>query len=111
MGPMTGRGAGFCGGYAIPGVLNAVGRAFGFGRAASFGGGRGAGFGGGRGWRHRFYATGMPGWMWRGAGPWGATTPTTEKQMLEDQAQALEAELGQIRKRLDELGEPQEPKG
>jgi hypothetical protein len=31
--------------------------------------------------------------------------------MLEDQAQALEAELGRIRKRLDDLGEPQEPRG
>lgn len=55
-GPMTGRGAGSCAGYEVPGYANpALGR--------GFGGGRGRGLrGGGRGWRHQFYATGLPGW-------------------------------------------------
>ena len=58
MGPMSGRGAGYCAGYDMPGFGNQVpGRGFGMGV------GRGAGFsGGGRGWRNCFYATGLPGW-------------------------------------------------
>ena len=57
-GPMTGRGAGFCAGYDVPGYDNpALGRGFGGGRGA------GRGFrGGGRGWRNQYYATGLPGW-------------------------------------------------
>jgi hypothetical protein len=69
MGPMTGRGGGFCRGYLVPGFLNAVGRAFAGGADVGVGGGRGAGMGGGRGWRYRLCATGMPRWMWRARGP------------------------------------------
>ena len=44
LGPMTGRGAGYCGGYPAPGSMNPVpGR--GFGRGRGFGGGRGFGWG------------------------------------------------------------------
>ena len=32
MGPMTGRGAGFCAGFAVPGYANPIGYGFGFGR-------------------------------------------------------------------------------
>jgi hypothetical protein len=42
-GPMTGRGAGFCAGYSLPGYMNPIG---GYGRG--WGRGRGRGFG--RGW-------------------------------------------------------------
>ena len=49
LGPVTGRGAGFCAGYAAPGCANVWPRwAFG---------------GGGRGWRNRYYATGLTGWQ------------------------------------------------
>ena len=66
MGPMTGRAAGFCAGYSVPGyVNNGPGRAFGMGF------GRGAGFrrgfhAGGFGRRNRFYAGGAPveAWVW-----------------------------------------------
>ena len=54
-GPMTGRGAGYCVGYAVPGYANAMpGRGFGVG----WGGGWGRGWR----WRHWAYATGLPGW-------------------------------------------------
>mgnify|MGYP005625393287 CR=1 FL=1 len=46
-GPMTGRGAGYCAGYSVPGYANPVG---GYGR----GWGRGRGRGSGRGWRGGF---------------------------------------------------------
>ncbi len=59
-GPMSGRGAGYCAGYGAPGYANpSYGRGFGSG-----GGGRG-----GRGWRHRYYATGVPGWAAYGPAP------------------------------------------
>ncbi|OGC41855.1 hypothetical protein A2Y85_03345 [candidate division WOR-3 bacterium RBG_13_43_14] len=54
-GPMTGRGAGYCAGFAAPGYVNPMpGRGwFGFGRGR---GGGGFHRGGGRGWRNWFCA-------------------------------------------------------
>ncbi len=59
----------------------------GFGRCA--GRGRGAG---GQGWRHRFFETGLPGWIRFG-----------EKKALENQAETLRTELDSIRKRLEDI--------
>ena len=53
LGPMTGRAAGYCAGYPVPGFMNAVG-----GRGFGGWGGRG-----GRGRRNWFYATGLTGWQ------------------------------------------------
>lgn len=50
LGPMTGRGMGYCAGFPVPGFMNpgyGFGRGFGSGR----GFGRGLGLGRGRGWR------------------------------------------------------------
>jgi hypothetical protein len=107
-GPMTGRGAGFCAGYNMPGYLNPMaGRAF---------GGRGAG-GGGRGWRNQFYATGLPGWAragmgvpaW-GAGPYPYAPPVSpvmpagaEVEVLKAQAGYLEQTLEALRQRIQKL--------
>ncbi len=107
MGPMTGRGAGYCAGYGMPGYMNNIsGRGFGmgFGRGAGFGGrgGRGGGFG----FRNRFYATGVPGWAWYGgsvAAPYQKSDPELEKQALGNQAEMLQAELDAIKNRLEEL--------
>ena len=49
MGPMTGRAAGYCAGFGVPGYMNA-GPGFGYRRALGRGFGSGYGFGGGRGW-------------------------------------------------------------
>jgi len=107
MGSMTGRAAGFCAGYGMPGYINSIpGRGMGFGRGRGF-----EGRGGGRGWRNRFYATGVPGWA-AGSMPYGApyaapyaAAPTKEQElgMLKDQAEQFESALGDIRKRLQEL--------
>jgi len=103
MGPMTGRGMGYCAGYPTPGYMN-PGPGYGFG----MGWGRG---GGGRGWRHMYYATGIPGWGrfgYAGPGavppPFGA--PTTEQEMdaLKAQAAMLRQQLDNISQRLEELG-------
>ncbi|HOJ59432.1 MAG TPA: DUF5320 domain-containing protein [bacterium] len=107
MGPMTGRAAGYCAGYGVPGFANPVpGWGFGLGL------GWGRGFrGGGRGWRHMYYATGLPGWMRFGgyAAPYGfpipypQPDPDREKQALKNQAAALQSQLDLIKKRLGEL--------
>ncbi|MBI4725702.1 DUF5320 domain-containing protein [candidate division TA06 bacterium] len=102
MGPMTGRAAGFCAGYSMPGYTNpAFGRGWGMDR-----GGFGRGFGGGgRGWRNQFYATGLPGWMRFGTSPASMPeiTPEQEKMILKNQAEALQVEVDAIKKRLAEI--------
>ncbi len=122
MGPMTGRAAGFCAGYPVPGYMNPVGgRSF-------WGGGRGfGGRGGGRGWRHWFYATGQPGWARAGYGwpAWGnanypdapypappAPAMTAEQELagLKQQAEYFQNALDEISKRIEELGKPEQKK-
>jgi hypothetical protein len=119
MGPMTGRGAGYCAGYDAPGFVSSFGGA-GFGR----GGGRGGGWrgrGGGRGgWRHRhwFNATGLPGWQ-RAAGAetggfgFAGTPPATKEQMLsamKQQAAYLKETLEELNSRINELAASEEKK-
>jgi hypothetical protein len=109
MGPMSGRAAGYCAGFGMPGYMNpGMERGFGMG----FGRGRGFfGRGGGRGWRNMFYATGLPGWMPFGpytasqpyAAPYIKLDPEAEKQALKSQADALQSELDFIKKRLDAI--------
>lgn len=104
MGPMTGRAAGYCAGFGMPGYLNAR---FGRGPGAGFGVGRGAaGRGGqGRGWRYRFADTAGYGWMRSGGdgAPFRSLDPEGERQALRKRASALEAELDRVRGRLDEM--------
>jgi hypothetical protein len=105
MGPMTGRAAGYCAGYPVPGYANPIPRAgIGFGR------------GGGWGWRNWYYATGLTRWqrapysypVYQSAVPYGipvspATTKEQEVDILKSQAEYLENSLEEIRKRLGEL--------
>jgi hypothetical protein len=113
MGPMTGRAAGYCAGYAVPGYMNPItGRGFGFG----------FGRGGGRGRRNRFYATGLTGWQ-RAAygGPfWGggygyepvpfSATPEQEMDALRKQSEYLEKTLADLNQRIQELESEQSKK-
>ncbi len=118
-GPMTGRAAGFCAGYGVPGYMNpwpAGGR--GFWRAGrGFGRGLGLGRGFGRGYRHLYWATGLPGWARFGgyrpgsAVPWpianqqGVASSARENELedLKAQASELEDELQAIKDRIAEL--------
>ncbi len=108
MGPMTGRGAGYCGGSGMPGSMNPLP---GYGTR-----GWGRGRGGGRGWRHWFRATGMTGWQRAGLADTGWVAPPTpgapvapsmgrerEIDLLKNQAAYFEEALGEIRKRITEL--------
>ncbi|MBW1776834.1 MAG: DUF5320 domain-containing protein [Deltaproteobacteria bacterium] len=112
MGAMSGRAAGYCAGFGMPGYANpACGRGYGMG----FGRGRGSwnrGFGtGGRGWRHWYHASGLPGWIRFGGyaapsgypAPYSKPDPEREKQALKSQADALQSELDFIKTRLAEV--------
>lgn len=87
-GPRTGRAAGYCSGFRMPGYMNPY-----------IGGGFGRGFGRGFAWGG--------GW---GRGVWsydppvgGAVSSEVEQGSLERQAEFLEEELNSIRTRLAEL--------
>lgn len=108
-GPMTGRGAGYCAGYTMPGFMNPMpGQGMSLGRGMGFGRGRG---GGRHGWRHQFYATGLP--LWARAAvpdvvPLGPNpAPADEVQALKNQAGLLEQTLEQLKLRIGELEQPQ----
>lgn len=101
LGPMTGRGAGFCSGSGAPGNTNP-----GFGRG--FGG---RGWGGGRGWRNWLWAAGLTSlgyaftsWPRPGA-PQPFVAPTRDQELgdLKAQARHFENALGDIRKRIEDL--------
>lgn len=99
-GPMTGRGAGYCAGFGMPGYAN---RGFGYGM------GRGFGRGGGRfGWRNWFWATGLPRWArpgW-GMGAYAAPQPMTDQdelEMLKAQSEQMQQTLRHIQQRIDQL--------
>ena len=86
-GPRSGRGMGYCSGYNLPGFATP-----GAGFRGWLGFRRG---GGGRGWRHRFFATGIPGWV--------PPTPEQETADLKAQADWLKGQLDAIQKRIEEL--------
>ena len=114
MGSMTGRAAGYCAGYGVPGYANtAYGRGFGMGFGGGRGGwGRGLGRGFGRGLGRGFGWRGFPAWGVYGDYPpryygygssYGNPNPEMEKEALKNQADALQAELEAISKRIDEI--------
>jgi hypothetical protein len=114
-GPMTGRGAGYCAGYAAPGYANPFGGRGWFGRGRRFGRGRGW-FG--RGWRH-WYGPG-PGWVPYAYGdpyysgyvdptyPHGRELSTSDEMtMLREQSEFLQNELKEIQERIGTLEKAQ----
>jgi len=109
MGPMTGRGAGFCAGYDVPGYANpAASFRGGMGRAGAWGGG-------GRGFRNQYYATGLTGWQRGGRVPaavppqgypvYPAYQPTPEQELsaLRNQAKMMEEDLARAKEMISEL--------
>ena len=111
MGPMTGRAAGYCAGYSVPGFVNGVyGAGWGYGRSR----------GGGRGRRNQYYATGLTGWQRSGYPYYGGAAPgyapyypqnipgysrENELNALKGQAEYMEDSLEGINKRIKELEE------
>jgi len=97
MGPMTGRAAGYCAGYGVPGFMNP---GFGYGRGR---GGMGRGMGWRRGWGGYPAAYGVPPVPpVYGAYP---AAPTSEQEVaaLKQQAEAMRQGLDQVQSRIAEL--------
>lgn len=86
VGRMTGRGAGYCAGYGMPGFANNPGGGFGFGR--------GCGRGFGMGWRN---GRAVPYYE-----PF-STSVRNERDALKEQARYLENALGSVNKRIENL--------
>jgi hypothetical protein len=95
-GPMTGRRMGFCAGYDTPGYASAPGRGFGRGFR------RGVGRGYGRGFRRDYYENDYPPEPYYRR-PYREPSPEEEKRYLEGVVKDLEAELEDIKARLEEL--------
>ena len=101
MGPMTGRGVGYCAGYDRPGFANPINQ---------FGGGRGFGYGRGNGYGRGFgYGRGYYGGGYVPNAPYNppvnyASNPQDEKTYLENEISALKNEMEAIEKRLKEIG-------
>jgi hypothetical protein len=113
-GPMTGRGAGFCAEYSVPGYMNPgagfcrgyrFSRGFGFGRGYGYGRGPGLGRGRGRGFGRMYNFAGIP-WQARyGYTDYNETTaPEADpKVFLKKEAEYLENRLLQVKERLKML--------
>jgi hypothetical protein len=92
MGPMTGRAAGYCAGYAVPGYMNPVG---GWGRGMRWGRG---GWGRGWGWAAPAYPSATY------PVPYApAVAPQNEAELLKNQAKYFNEALEEINTRIAEL--------
>ena len=96
-GPMTGRAAGYCAGYGIPGFTNQAVGGRGMGRGLGRGMARGRGYGMGFGYRNQAYVP----------VPYPVQAPVMsaeqEKAYLENEMAALKEEQEAMKKRLEEL--------
>ena len=105
-GPMTGRAAGYCAGYSVPGYANSVPGGRGFGA-----------FGRGRGNRNMYYATGLTGWQRANPGypvnsgyggvsympPQPEMSGADERDMLNRNIEAMQAQLQEAQNQLADL--------
>jgi len=103
LGPMTGRGTGYCAGYPVPGHMNPVG-----GRGFGYGYGRGRGRGQGRG-RGRSFGRGAFAYQEAYGYPYpeypgGNEMPAKdEAAMLKEEARVMQDEIKSINARIKEL--------
>ena len=104
LGPMTGRAAGYCAGYPVPGYMNPIsGRGgFGYGRGWGRGRGRGRGFGRGVAYPDAYGAPYYPN-PYAGNPYAPELSPKQEADMLRDQAKTMQNEIKAINGRISEL--------
>jgi len=99
LGPMTGRGLGYCAGYPTPGYMNPYRAGFGWGRGLGygrgFGFGRGFGYGRGFGFRGAYYPYPVY--------PFAQAPVYNELDFLKAQANVLKETLEEIQKRISSL--------
>lgn len=100
MGPMTGRGAGYCTDPTRPFSGSRSGMGF----------GRGRGFGAGRFGRCRFFGRGFQTGPYYGQGGFSPVEPDpeVERRFLEETSRTLQAQLDQVKNRLKKI-EPEQP--
>lgn len=91
-GPMTGRAFGYCAGYNNPGFTKAMPRGRGYGRGFGRGWGRGRRF-----WDREYYQEPH----YEPAYP--EPSKEEEKRYLEDSIKSLEADLKEMKKRLENI--------
>lgn len=111
-GPMTGRAAGYCAGYSVPGFMNPIGgygRGWGRGRGRGYGRGWGRGFGRGR-YTYPPPAVGQPAYPQAYPPVAQPQSPKQEVVALENYQKELEAEkadleqeMGGVKARIEEL--------
>ena len=99
LGPMTGRAAGYCAGYPVPGYMNPAPGRGGWGRGGGWSAGRGRGRGRGFGWRATAWGA-PPYWGTPYAPGYG---PQEEAAALKDQARYFEEALQDIKQRIEEI--------
>jgi hypothetical protein len=103
LGPMTGRAAGYCAGYPVPGYMNPSGGRLGLGF------GRGHGRARGFAWRRMVVPYGaVPYAPYGGAIPYAAPydsydTEEKEIELLQNQSKFLQDQLSEINNRISEL--------
>jgi hypothetical protein len=89
---MTGRAAGYCAGYNMPGYAN------------PYGGRMGAGFGRGRGRGGGYFPSPAVSAQPYGAYPYAPTySEAQEKETLQNQVKFFEDQIGALQKRIEEL--------
>ena len=105
LGPQTGRAAGYCSGYDVPGYVDNVPagrggrRGLGRGRGRGLGRGRGRGLGPGRGYAQRNYNRSAVN---------NNQAAESETEYLEREKSALKDELNAVENRLEQLKEDEE---
>ncbi|MHA1343713.1 MAG: DUF5320 domain-containing protein [Promethearchaeota archaeon] len=122
LGPMTGRGLGYCAGYSTPGYMKGPGLGWGrgwWGRGRGLGWGRGWwGWGRGLGWGRGWWGRGW--WRWGGYYPYAtpvaatapvvapyttpmALNPTDQLAMLKQEKEYMESDLKGIQNALKDI--------
>lgn len=99
LGPMTGRGLGYCAGYDSPGFTKGAGMGMGWGRGRGFGRGMAWGRGGRWGWGVAPVAPAYPGYV----APAAVQAPVENVEFLKAQKNALEAQLTNLQVALEQL--------
>lgn len=101
-GPMTGRAAGYCGGYDDPGYVSspATGRGAARSSRRALGGGRGWVGGAGFRYRNRCFVTGAPFRAYGAAGAPAELTRDEEISLLKSESERLRSRLETIERRL-----------
>lgn len=103
-GPMTGRGAGYCTGYSVPGYMNAArgGGSFGYGRGCRGGRGPGSGyFGGGRPFTGRRFQNSPYPYDYKY--PQTEFSAETEAKMLKQQTEFMQKNIEILNERIRQL--------